>query len=95
MTPVTAYSAEPPSQARDRREAAPDALLASGALLSGSAMAILGLVAAHDGVSPRTFLTRAICIRAEQIGLQGLLDAFDTESNCEGRHGNSSEEILR
>lgn len=45
-------------------------------VLSGPALAVLALVAAHDGASPEAFVTRAVLARAEAIGLPGLADAM-------------------
>ncbi|MEY9196616.1 hypothetical protein ABIA16_001732 [Sinorhizobium fredii] len=39
-------------------------------------MALLAIVAAHDGESPEEFLTRAICRRIEEIGLGSALDTL-------------------
>ena len=49
--------------------------------LSEPALVLLAVIAAHDRVSPAEVLTRAICARAEAIGLPSLLQGREEASH--------------
>jgi hypothetical protein len=71
--------AELPQKLRDGLEA--EALDGLALVMNDEAFAVLRLVAAHDG-GLKLAIEKAVCLRAEQIGLPKLLDAAHSERDA-------------
>jgi hypothetical protein len=70
------------ARASDEASASPQ-----GLHLSDAVMAVLAVVAAHDGVSPQGWIARAVTRRADAIGLGPLVDRMQHVPENAVRHG--------